>query len=158
MMMMKTLTKALAGTIAAGAMAVASISPAHASGGKISAGEIIAGALVIGGIAAIAASGSSKRDHYGYGYDRRGYQGNHPRHAVDMCVRAAESRANRVSYGRSRVTDIRKVSDKRNGFDVEGRITVNSRYARGGYETGRFTCKVRYGRVDSLRFRNIRGL
>ena len=155
---MKTLSKALAGTIAAGAMVVASTSPAHASGGNIGAGEIIAGALVIGGIAAIAASGSSKRDRYDYGYDRRGYGGGDQRHAVDMCVRAAESRASRVTYGRSQVTDIRKIDRKRDGYNIEGRIVVNSRYARGGYDTGRFTCKVRFGRVDELRIRDIRGL
>ena len=156
---MKTLSKALAGTIAAGAMVVASTSPVHASNGKIGAGEIIAGALVLGGIAAIAASGSSKRDSYGYhGYDRYGNRGNHQRQSVDMCVRAAESQASRYSYGRGRVTDIRKVSSKRDGYDIEGRIAVNSRYSRGGYDTGTFRCKVRYGRVTDLDFRNIRGL
>lgn len=154
---MKTFSKALAGTIAAGAMAVASMSPAYAaSDNKIGAGEVIAGALVIGGIAAIAASGSSKRDRYGYGDSR--YRNNDQRHAVDMCVRAAESRASRNAYGRSHVTDIRKVDRKRDGYNIEGRITVNNRYSSRRGDNGTFKCKVRYGRVSDLSFRNIRGL
>jgi hypothetical protein len=86
---MKTLSKALVGTIAASAMAVSSVTPAFAQdrgdyrGGNsgerrghdgISAGDIIAGALVIGGIAAVAsATGGRDRDR-DYGYDRAGYR------------------------------------------------------------------------------------
>jgi hypothetical protein len=185
---MKTISKALVGTVAAGAMAMASATPAAAQyrdrdnrdRGGISAGEIIAGALIIGGIAAVASSANRGRgsvyeggrygDRYGYGY-----RGGNPRQAVEQCVYAAQQRASRVSYGGSaRVTDIRSVNDKRDGFDVKGRIAVNTRntnWRRGwgndyrgwdnrssGYDAGNFTCKVRYGRVTDLRFSGIRGL
>ena len=198
---MITMTKGLVGTVAAGAMALASASPAYARDnhrGGIDAGDVIAGALIIGGIAAIAAATSNKDndgydDRYDNRYDnrdndRRGYDGryyggrNNPRDAVEMCVRAAENQANRYSYGRSAdVTDIRDVKNRRNGFDIKGRIAVNTRgrdwrsgdnrYGRGwggdyrgyndrnrGYDSGNFTCKVRYGRVVDVDFSGIRGL
>src|SRR5690606_22245511 len=92
----------------------------------IGAGEIIAGALIIGGIAAVAASASNNRDRYRGGYDYGRY-GN-SRQAVDQCVRAAQSTANRYSYGGgARVTDIRDIDRKRDGYDVKGRIAVNTR-------------------------------
>ncbi|OCC22805.1 hypothetical protein MB02_15470 [Croceicoccus estronivorus] len=174
---MKILSKALVGTVAAGAMAVTSASPAFARDNDgIGAGEVIAGALIIGGIAAIAAAASDNdrdhyRDRYGYdGYSRYGYRdrddymrrGN-PRQAVEMCVRTAERQASRYSYGRANVTDIRDIDRKSNGYTVKGRIAVSdkgSRWhsSRRGYDTGNFTCKVRYGRVVDLDFKNIRGL
>ena len=184
---MKTISKALVGTVAAGAMAMASATPAaaqyrdrdHRDRGGISVGEVIAGALIIGGIAAVASS--ANRNNRGYVYeggrynDRYGYRGGNPRQAVEQCVYAAQQQANRYSYGgNARVTDIRSVNDKRDGFDVKGRIAVNTRNAdwrrgwgndyRGwdnrssGYDAGNFTCKVRYGRVTDLRFSGIRGL
>lgn len=144
---MKTLSKALVGTVAAGAMAISSATPAFAEGrhrddGGISAGDVIAGALVIGGIAAIASAASNNdRDYrydragygdYGYGYGNgynrgtgHGYRDN-PRQAVEQCVRAAERQAGRYSYGRADVTDIRQVRDTRYGLEVKGRIAVNS--------------------------------
>ncbi|MFN3516147.1 MAG: hypothetical protein ACK4YM_03190 [Novosphingobium sp.] len=202
---MKTLSKALVGTIAAGAMAVSSAAPAFADGrghdrdrdrGGISAGEIIAGALIIGGIAAIATSGSRNDRYYrdyrhgdyrdydyrygraGYGYDYR-YRDN-PRVAVEQCVRAAE----RYAQGRYRdadVTDIRQIRDTRYGFEVRGRIAVNTRgtywrngdnpYGNGwggdyrgwnnghrGFDSGWFKCKVERGRVVDLDIDGIRGL
>ena len=55
---MKTISKALVGTVAAGAMALSATPAAardrHHDG--VDAGDIIAGALVIGGIAAVASS------------------------------------------------------------------------------------------------------
>ncbi len=180
---MKTISKALVGTVAAGAMAMTSASPAYARDNDgIGAGEIIAGALIIGGIAAVAAAASDNDDRYRdrYGYrdnDRRGYNRNSgsSRDAVQMCVRAAENTATRYSRGRAGVTDIRDIDRKRNGYTVKGRIAVNNRgnnyYGRGwdgdyrgsnnryrGYDSGRFTCQVRYGRVVDLDFQNIRGL
>jgi hypothetical protein len=178
---MQTLTKALVGTAAAGAMALASFSPAMARDNQrrdrddISAGDVIAGALVVGGIAALAASAG--RDGYRYndyryrGYDRIGS----PRSAVEQCVYAAERSANRYSYGRNaKVTDIRDVDAKRDGWKVKGRIAVNTRnndWRRGwgndwrgwnnrynGYDAGTFTCQVRYGQVVDLDFNGIRGL
>ena len=180
---MKTITKALVGTVAAGAVAMASATPAYARDRDgIGAGEIIAGALIIGGIAAVAAAASNDRNDYdGYGYrDRRGYDNRYygagsSRDAVEMCVRTAESNASRYSYGgRANVTDIRTIDRKRDGYTVKGRIAVNTntrgwrngdnRYGRGwnnnlnGYDSGRFTCKVRYGRVVDLDYSGIRGL
>ena len=136
---MKTITKALVGTVAAGAMASASVTPAFARDHDgIGAGEVIAGALIIGGIAAIAAAASDNdrddyryRDRYGYdGYDRYGYRDNYrrgnARQAVEMCVRAAERTASRYSYGRANVTDIRDIDRKSGGYNVKGRIAVNN--------------------------------
>ena len=83
-----------------------------------------------------------------------------PRQAVSQCVRAAESNASRYVRGRANVTNIRSVKNKRNGFDIKGQIAVdtNRGYARRGYDTGRFTCKVRYGRIAKLDYSGIRGL
>lgn len=193
---MKTMTKALVGTIAAGAMAVSAASPAvardHRDNG-ISAGDIIAGALVIGGIAAVASAASNNDRDYGYRNDRgyddrygRGYgydydmRGN-PRQAVEQCVRAAENGASRYSYGRADVTDVRDIRQTRYGYEVKGRIAVNSsgrswrngdnRYGRGwdndyrgwnnnlrGYDSGSFKCKVERGRIVDLDYSGIRGL
>lgn len=190
---MKTFTKALVGTVAAGAMAVSAAAPAaardrdrHDNG--IGAGEIIAGALVIGGIAAIAsAAGNNNRDRdyrdgRGYGYDRSGYGRDNPRQAIEQCVNAAERTANRRSWGgRADVTDIRSVRETRDGYEVRGRIAVNTRgrdwnrndgnYGRGwnndyrgwnnnlrGYDSGTFTCKTDRGQVSKLKISGIRGL
>jgi len=184
---MKTITKALVGTVAAGAMAMASAAPAQAQyrdrdrdRGGIGVGDIIAGALIIGGIAAVASAGRNRgydgrvyegRGYGGYGYNRAG----DPRQAVEQCVYAAERNASRYSYGgRAKVTDIRSVNNKRDGYKVKGRIAVNSRsnnWQRGwgndyrgynnnyrGYDSGKFTCDVRYGRVVDLDYSGIRGL
>ncbi len=193
---MKTMSKALVGTIAAGAMAVSSASPAFADSRDrghrdgISAGEIIAGALVIGGIAAVAASAGkgdrydARYDDYRYGragYDRDTRWGGSPRTAVEQCVVAAERNASRYSYGRADVTDIRQVKETRFGYEVKGRIAVNSNargwrasdgnYGRGwggdyrgwnsslrGYDSGSFKCRVERGRVVDIDYSGIRGL
>jgi len=199
---MKTFSKALVGTVAAAAVAVSSATPAIArdNRGGIDGGDIIAGALVIGGIAAIAAAASSNNSDR-YSYDRIGYGGNDwrrdsagrdgwsdgrfgrvdPRVAVEQCVRAAERNAGRASYGRADVTDIRDVRNTRNGYEVRGRIAVNSqgrdwrngdaRYGRGwnndyrgwntslrGYDSGSFKCRIERGRVVDLDYSGIRGL
>ena len=200
---MKTFTKALAGTIAAGAMAVSSANPAIARdyrGDGISTGDVIAGAVVLGGIAAIAAAASDHdrgddrsyaRDR-DYGYDRAGYNDGYgrrdnrwsagsPRSAVEQCVMAAERNAGRFGAGRADVTDIRGVRETRWGYEVTGRIAVNtmgrgwrngdSRYGRGwggdyrgwnsnlrGYDAGRFECTVQRGRVTDIDYSGIRGL
>ena len=194
---MKTMSKALVGTIAAGAMAVSSAAPAfadsrdHRDRDGISAGEIIAGALVIGGIAAVAAS-TGRGDRYddyrhdGYRYGRAGYDrdygwGGSPRRAIEQCVYATERNASRYSYGRADVTDIRQVRETRFGYEVKGRIAVNSmgrgwrasdgNYGRGwggdyrgwnaglrGYDSGSFKCRVERGRVVDIDYSGIRGL
>jgi hypothetical protein len=201
MQIMKTLSKAFVGTIAAGAMVVASASPVLAKDRNfrdrdgISAGDVIAGALVIGGIAAIAAAASNAdhadRDYDGYRYDRAGYgwddrgsdwaYGGNPRQAVEQCIYTAERNAARYSYGRADVTDIRQVRDTRFGYEVRGRIAVNTTgrgwrsgdgtYGRGwggdyrgwssnlrGYDSGSFTCRYERGRVVDLDYSGLRGL
>ncbi len=190
---MKTFTKALVATAAAGAMAVSAATPTFARDGRhdygISAGEVIAGALVIGGIAAVAASAGNRDRYERYGYDRgndnyRGYDRRStgsPRRAIEQCVYAAERDARRSSYGRADVTDIRDVRETRWGWEVRGRIAVNSmgrgwrdgddRYGRGwdrdyrgwndglrGYDSGNFKCRVERGRVTDLDYSGIRGL
>lgn len=181
------LRQALVGTVAAGAMAVTTISPAYArdrGNDGIDAGEVIAGALIIGGIAAVAASaGNSNRDRYGYGdrhgddyrYDRAGYggYGGYGRHgsrqAVEECVQAAERDASRWTRGRADVTQVTRVERRGDGYNVRGRIALEDRgYARGygygwnsgrdGYDTGSFTCRVRYGRIADIGYSGLRGL
>jgi len=190
---MKSITKALAkgtlGTVAAGAMAVASASPAaaqdrhHRDRDGISAGEVIAGAVIIGGLAAILSSRDNDRYDRNYRYDRRDYRGDYRgsyrggytgRDAVEMCVRAAERRAQRWTGSRAEVYEIRDVDRERRGWEVKGRIAVREGYrdqrrgwGRGdyrrgyrndGWDEGRFTCDIRRGRVVDLDFRGIRGL
>ena len=180
---MQTLSKALVGTAAAGAMALASASPAAARDRDgVDAGDIIAGAVIIGGIAAIA-SAASKRDRYrdGYYYDDRRYRGydnrrGNGRRAVERCIRAAERDARRYGYRYADVTQIRDVDRKRGGWRVKGRIVVDDsrgygrynrydrydRYDRRGYrnnyDTGRFTCDIRRGRIVDIDYSGIRGL
>ena len=203
---MNTITRALTGSVAAAAMAASAITPAIARdghdggfGGGIGAGEIIAGAVVLGGIAAVAASAGRNDRDYGYGragYDNgRGDRGrgwghgggngwgrrDNPRQAIEQCVRTAEREAGRQSYGRADVTDVRDVRETRYGFEVRGRIAVNSmgrswrhgdsRYGRGwggdyrgwndshrGYDSGSFKCKVEGSRIVDLDFSGISGL
>lgn len=195
---MKTFSKALVGTVAAAAVAVSSAAPAMARDhrGGIDGGDIIAGALVIGGIAAIAAAASNNNDRYSYGYgdDWRGRDGwsngrnrndfhgrGNARGAIEQCVRTAERAASRHSYGRADVTDVRDIRQTRWGYEVRGRIAVNSNgrdwrrgdrdYGRGwngdyrgwnsslrGYDSGSFKCKVERGRVVDIDYSGIRGL
>ena len=139
---MKTITKALVGTVAAGAMAMGSATPAAAQYRDryrdrvgIDVGDVIGGALFIGGIAAVA-SAASRGGRYDRRYDRyddRYYDGyynraGNPRQAVEQCVYAAERNASRYSYGGgAQVTDIRDINRKRDGYTVKGRIAVNTR-------------------------------
>ena len=196
---MKTMSKALVGTIAAGAMALSSATPGfaeHRDRDGVSAGDVIAGALIIGGIAAVASAASNNNDRYdrdyrydraGYGYDRGyGYRNDNawrgsPRRAVEQCVYAAERNAARYSYGRADVTDVRDIRETRYGYEVRGRIAVNSNgrdwrrgdgnYGRGwggdyrgwndnlrGYDSGSFKCRIERGRIVDLDYNGIRGL
>lgn len=216
---MKTVSKALLGTIAAGAMVASSATPAfaeHRDRNGVSVGDIIAGALIIGGIAVVASAASNNNDrdyrdgrdyrnnNDGYRYDRAGYGGNYdnngydnnngygnngydrdarwrsnPRQAVEQCIYAAER------YARSRglradVTDIREVKDTRYGFQVKGRIAVqsnnhgwqrgDSNYGQGwggdyrgwnsdnrGYDSGSFKCKFERGQITDLDIDGVRG-
>ena len=167
---MKTVSKALLGTIAAGAMVASSATPAladHRDGRNdgISAGDIIAGALIIGGIAAVASASSRNNRGYdrNYNYDRAGYDGynnggynggyngngydryqsrGNPRQAVEQCVYAAERYASSRGL-RADVTDIREVKDTRYGFQVKGRIAVQGQGR--GWNRGSYNGDSRYG-------------
>lgn len=197
---MNRISKALIGTAAVATVAVSSVSPAiardHRYHDGIDAGDVIAGALIIGGIAAVAAAADNDRDYdRSYRYDRDdpdddrsygdyrygGYYRGNSRDAVQQCVRTAERAASRYSYGDADVTDVRDIRRSGRGYEVRGRIAVNSMgrewhdgdrwYGRGwggdyrgwndryrGYDAGTFKCKVEYGRVVDLDFNGIRGL
>lgn len=171
------LTKAAIGAATAGAMLM-SAAPAAARDrydrDGISAGEIIAGAVVIGGLAAILSAsdndryddryGDRYRDRgryndarYGYGYDYNRY-GN-SRSAVSQCVNAVERGSRR--YGRTDVTEVTSIDRKRDGYKVKGRVVVRDgyggRWGRGGsYDNGKFSCDIRYGRVQDVKFSGLR--
>ncbi len=168
---MQTLTKAVAGTIAAGAMVASAISPAMAQPRRdndgIRTGEVIAGALIVGGVAAALAANNN---------NHRRVMPVSPRQAVDQCVRAAERGAIRYSGD---VTDIRSVRQTRNGIEVRGRIAVKTfagqwrgrgQYGNGwgndhrgwnnnlrGYDAGNFTCTFERGRTN-VKYSGVRGL
>ena len=171
------LTKAAIGAATAGAMLIGA-TPAMARDrydrDGIGAGEIIAGAVVLGGLAAIlSASDNDRYDRdgryddryrgrydndarYGYGYDYNRY-GN-SRSAVSQCVNAVERGSRR--YGRTDVTEVTSIDRKRDGYRVKGRVIVNDgwrgRWGRGGsYDKGKFTCEIRYGRVQDVRFSGL---
>lgn len=150
----------------------------------ISAGEVIAGAVVLGGLAAIL-SADNDRDRYdrydrygdrygrtddrynrgrydndpryGYGYDYNRY-GN-SRSAVSQCVSAVERGTRR--YGRTDVTQVTSIDRKRDGYRVKGRVVVTDgyggRWGRGGsYDKGKFSCDIRYGRVQDISYSGLR--
>jgi len=92
--------------------------------------------------------------------DRRGWEMN-PREAVRRCTFAAEREAARYHYGRARVTEITRVRDKRGGYEVKGRIEVLSNHSGRNhrrYDSGKFTCRIRYGRITDIDFSGIRTL
>jgi hypothetical protein len=199
-MTMSFLTKSLLSAGAAAAALGSVALPAQARDrydrDNISAGEVIAGALVIGGLAAVIASADNDRDRGydngryddrsynrdGYDYGRSGYGYNNRygggRAAVNRCVNAVESRANR--YARSDVTEIRDIQRTRYGYKVTGKLVVqdgwrgqdrgydrydrddregrygNDRYGYArGYDKGRFTCYVERGRVIDVDYRGL---
>ncbi len=170
------LAKAAIGAATAGAMLM-SAAPAAARDRHdrdgIGAGEIIAGAVVLGGLAAILASSDNDRydrdgryndryrgryddARYGYGYDYNRY-GN-SRSAVSQCVNSVERGSRR--YGRTDVTEVTSIDRKRDGYKVKGRVIVRDgyggRWGRGGsYDKGKFTCDIRYGRVQNIKFSGL---
>ncbi|WP_083734202.1 hypothetical protein [Sphingopyxis sp. KK2] len=184
-MAMTKMTKAAVGAATAGALMLGS-TPAMArdrDGDGISAGEVIAGAVVLGGLAAILSSGGNDRydsrydgryrddyrgdyrgggrydndARYGYGYDYNRY-GN-SRSAVNQCVNAVERGSRR--YGNTDVTQVTSIDRKRDGYKVKGRVVVRDgyggRWGRGGYyDQGKFSCDIRYGRVQDIKFSGLR--
>lgn len=175
MAIMTNLTKAAIGAATAGAMLIGA-TPAIARDRDrdgIGAGEIIAGAVVLGGLAAVLSSGDNDRydrnsryddrsrgryddARYGYGYDYNRYGDS--RSAVSQCVNSVERGSRR--YGRTDVTEVTSIDRKREGYRVKGRVIVNDgyrgRWGRGGsYDKGKFTCDIRYGRVQDIRFSGL---
>ncbi len=204
---MSFLTKSLLSAGAAAAALVSVSTPAQARDrydrDNISAGEVIAGAVILGGLAAVISAsdngrdrgyddgryddarhngGSYNRDGYDYGRSGYGYNNRYGggRSAVNQCVSAVETRANR--YARSDVTEIRDIQRTRDGYKVTGKLVVkdgwrgqdrgynrydhddnygrndrygnNQGYAR-GYDKGRFTCYIERGRVIDIDYRGL---
>ena len=125
------------------------------------------------------------RDDRYRGYDNGyGYRGGHPQRAINRCVAAVEREARRAGYRNARVTQIRDVDRERRGWEVEGRLEVyggrgygyrqndygynnrygyNDRYDRRGYrgrgfDSGKFSCDIRRGRIVDIDIDGIRGL
>ena len=83
------------------------------------------------------------------------------REAVRRCTHAAERKATDYHYGRARVTEITRVRHKRGGYEVKGRIEVRSNHSGWNhrrYDRGKFTCRIRYGRITDIDFSGIRTL
>ena len=182
---LSNLTKAAVAAAATGAMLSAAPAAVARDRDRdrdgISAGEIIAGAVIIGGLAAILSDNNDRYDNRRYddgrydgryddryGYDRQRYdRGNYgydygrhgnARQAVNSCVRDVEYRSGR--WGRTDVTEIRGIDRRRDGYIVKGRVVVRDgyrgRYGRDGYyDRGKFSCFVRYGRVEDVRFSGL---
>jgi hypothetical protein len=183
-----TIATVAAGAMAMASATPAQARDRHDDGidvGDVIAGALIIGG-VAAAVSAIDNGNDRYRDGRYYRGDRsyrgdRYYRGN-ARQAVEQCVYAAERNANRYSWGgNAQVTDIRKIDRDRDGYEIKGRIAVNQmgrdwrrgdrRYGNGwdndyrgwndryrGYDSGKFKCKVRYGRVVDLDYSGIRGL
>ena len=76
------------------------------------------------------------------------------------------SPAQRSAWG-ARVTDIRSIDRKRDGYRIKGTVVVNERgggwgrdynyrYRGRNYDQGKFSCDVRYGRVVDVDFSGLR--
>jgi hypothetical protein len=115
-------------------------------------GEILAGAMNAGEAAVGAARDSwyrgrgyaddtVARDDYGYGPAGA---------AVRQCTDAARYSASR--HGRARVSDISDIDEIDGGFRVRGAISLADGWNN---DYGRFDCRVRYGRIERLRIRDL---
>ena len=117
-------------------------------------------AMAAAGAMAASAAPAMARDRYdgprhGYDYGRQ----DNSRAAVRQCVAAAERGDRR--YGRPNVTQVTNVDRKRDGYRIKGRVAVRDNYrdrwGRGGaYRNGKFTCDIRYGRVQNIKLSGLR--
>lgn len=155
--------RSVTATAIAGAMLATSVTPAMAQGipgggyGQIgwgnqwgghrrhrdrgiSAGDVVAGIAVIGVLAAIASAASKKNN--------RGYEGiNNENDAANACASRAEQR-----YGQGARANIDDVYRTRDGYDVRGTLDLDRNWNDRSNRYGeRFTCSVRYGRVEDVR-------
>jgi hypothetical protein len=129
---------------------------------RFSSAKAAMSAAVLGMIAMSAAPAQAQNyrgDRYDNhrGNDRYDGRGQDSRSAVSLCTRAAERGAQR--YGRMRVADIGKVDRKRDGYRIHGSVVEDQRrgYGRGDRRANaRFTCDVRNGRVQDVKFSSIR--
>lgn len=161
---MKTFPMALAAAAAAAAATAAVATPAMA----------LPQTAASAGVNVALNGGSWWNDGRGWngprGWDSPRGGRDHPRLAVEQCVRAAERDAQRAGFRRANVTDIRNVRDTRWGYEVRGRIEVNTgwrgddRFGRGwndnrrGFDSGNFRCQIERGRITRLNYSGIRGL
>lgn len=109
----------------------------------ISAGDVIAGVAVIGVLAAIASAASSKNkrnDPYRGGI-------NSEDEAANACASRAEQR-----YGGNARATINDVYRTRDGYDVRGTLETDSWRGNRDHYGQRFTCSVRYGQLEDVRF------
>jgi len=127
-------------------------------GDGIDAGDVILGAVILGGIAAVA-SGMSRSKQEGRSGDWGGGWSKDEGiedAAIDACARAAEREGAR--YGQdARVEDITSVGKEDGGWRVHGVVSAdrgggNDRYG----DKSRFSCAVRYGQVEDVRFEDDR--
>jgi hypothetical protein len=168
----KSLLSAGAAAAALGSVAVPAQARDRYDRDNISAGEVIAGAVILGGLAAVIASSDNDRsrgydnqryddrdyNRDGYDYDRSGYGGNNRygggRAAVNQCVNAVETRANR--YARSDVTEIRNIDRTRNGYKVTGKLVVKDGWRGQDRGHSRYDRDDRYERGGNDRYGNDR--
>lgn len=117
-------------------------------------GGILIGAILVG---AIASASKAKKEREGTSYPDGRYPDNRDTRrrignldsedaAVDACASAAEERAGRTAS----VRDVDRVSRNGDGWDVEGVVESRDGWRDDRADKRRFTCKVRYGAVDSV--------
>lgn len=106
------------------------------------AGQVVGAIALVGIIAAIASASKNNRNQGGIGSEDA---------AVDACAARVEQRFG--GNGRASIEDVVRTRD---GYEVRG--TIDSRSYGRDYSNGQsFSCSVRYGQVDDLRFGDERG-
>jgi hypothetical protein len=126
---------------------------------RVHTGDVIGAIAIIGVIAAVASAASKakgqqrSRDDNRYPDQARRDEDRRDNgsirsedQAVDACAVEAEQRAGRTASVRD-ITDVRRAND---GWDVEGVIEERESYRDRTAEKRRFSCSVRFGRIDNL--------
>jgi hypothetical protein len=132
----------------------------HRHHDRVDAGDVIGAIAVIGVIAAIASAGSKKnrdrsertdRDYPSRNDDRRSSSEKRISNEDDAayaCADAAEERGGEGARVRD-ITDVRKSGD---GWDVDGVVSRRSTWRDKDGTGQRFSCRVRFGSVEDVRF------